>query len=62
MRANRPSLTAQRVAMSRAAHQLFDHPRVLEDPLAAPPEDMFRMTKNAPDWPEKPNAYRPIAR
>ena len=34
MRANRPSLTAQRVAMSRAAHQIFDHPRVLEDPLA----------------------------
>lgn len=34
MRADRPSLTAQRVAMSRAAHQIFDHPRVLEDPLA----------------------------
>jgi methyltransferase (TIGR00027 family) len=34
MRADRPSLTAQRVAMSRAAHQVFDHPRVLEDPLA----------------------------
>jgi methyltransferase (TIGR00027 family) len=34
MRANRPSLTAHRVAMSRAAHQLFDHPKVLEDPLA----------------------------
>jgi methyltransferase (TIGR00027 family) len=29
-----PSLTAQRVAMRRAAHQLFDHPRVFEDPLA----------------------------
>jgi methyltransferase (TIGR00027 family) len=34
MRADRPSLTAQRVAMSRAAHQLFDEPKVLEDPLA----------------------------
>lgn len=34
MRAGRPSLTAQRVAMSRAAHQLFDHPRVLDDPIA----------------------------
>ena len=34
MRKDRPSLTAQRVAMSRAAHQLFDSPRVLEDPIA----------------------------
>jgi methyltransferase (TIGR00027 family) len=30
----RPSLTAERVALSRAAHQLLDAPRVLEDPLA----------------------------
>ena len=29
-----PSLTAQRVALRRAAHQLFDDPRVFEDPLA----------------------------
>jgi len=29
-----PSLTAQRVAMHRAAHQLLDNPRVFEDPLA----------------------------
>ncbi len=29
-----PSLTAQRVAMRRAAHQLLDDPRVFEDPLA----------------------------
>ncbi len=28
------SRTAHRVAIWRAAHQLFDHPRVLEDPLA----------------------------
>jgi methyltransferase (TIGR00027 family) len=34
MQDNRPSLTARRVAMSRAAHQLFDHPTVLTDPLA----------------------------
>jgi methyltransferase (TIGR00027 family) len=34
MRSDRTSLTAQRVAMSRAAHQIFDHPKVLEDPLA----------------------------
>jgi len=31
---DRPSLTAQRVALSRAAHQLYDHPRILEDPVA----------------------------
>ena len=30
----RPSRTAQRVAMRRAAHQVLDHPRVFEDPLA----------------------------
>lgn len=28
------SKTAQRVAIRRAAHQLLDHPRVLDDPLA----------------------------
>jgi methyltransferase (TIGR00027 family) len=32
----RPSTTAHRVAMRRAAHQLFDNPRVLEDPIALP--------------------------
>jgi len=30
----RPSMTAQRVAMRRAAHQLIDNPRVFEDALA----------------------------
>jgi methyltransferase (TIGR00027 family) len=34
MKENRPSVTAQRVAMRRAAHQLLDDPKVLEDPLA----------------------------
>jgi methyltransferase (TIGR00027 family) len=29
-----PSLTAYRVALSRAAHQILDAPRVLEDPVA----------------------------
>ena len=32
----RPSRTAMRVAMRRAAHQLFDHPKVLLDPIALP--------------------------
>src|SRR5262245_36371831 len=31
-----PSRTAMRVAARRAAHQLLDHPRVLEDPIALP--------------------------
>ncbi len=30
----KPSQTAQRVAMRRAAHQLLDEPRVFDDPLA----------------------------
>ncbi len=36
MRADRPSGTARRVAISRAAHQIFDTPRVLDDPIALP--------------------------
>ena len=31
---DRPSKTAFRVALRRAAHQVLDHPRVFEDPLA----------------------------
>ena len=34
MRDDRPSVTAHRVAMRRAAHQLLDRPLVLDDPLA----------------------------
>lgn len=34
MKESRPSATAQRVAMRRAAHQLLDDPRVFDDPLA----------------------------
>jgi methyltransferase (TIGR00027 family) len=32
----RPSRTALRVAIRRAAHQIFDNPRVLDDPIAMP--------------------------
>lgn len=32
----RPSLTAYRVAVRRAAHQVLDDPRILDDPLAIP--------------------------
>lgn len=34
MKEGRASVTASRVAMFRAAHQLFDEPRVFDDPLA----------------------------
>ena len=34
MQEGQPSRTAERVAVERAAHQLLDSPRVLEDPLA----------------------------
>ena len=34
MKENRPSATAQRVAMQRAAHQLLDDPKVFDDPFA----------------------------
>ena len=34
MNENRPSATAQRVAERRAAHQLLDDPKVLDDPVA----------------------------
>lgn len=34
MRDARPSATAYRVAIRRAAHQVLDHPKVLEDPIA----------------------------
>jgi methyltransferase (TIGR00027 family) len=34
VRRDQPSLTAQRVAFARAAHQLYDHPKILDDPLA----------------------------
>jgi len=36
MRESRPSATAQRVALRRAAHQFLDDPRVLDDPIALP--------------------------
>jgi methyltransferase (TIGR00027 family) len=36
MQEARPSRTAMRVAMRRATHQLFDHPKVLDDPVALP--------------------------
>jgi len=34
MKQNKPSLTAYKVGMMRAAHQVLDNPKVFEDPLA----------------------------
>ena len=34
MKENRPSVTAERVAMRRAAHQLLDDPKIFDDPVA----------------------------
>lgn len=34
MKEGRPSATAQLVAMGRAIHQLLDHPKVFDDPMA----------------------------
>ncbi len=34
MKEDRPSITAERVAMRRATHQLLDDPKVLDDPVA----------------------------
>ena len=36
MEAGRPSVTAQRAAILRAAHQLLESPRIFDDPLALP--------------------------
>jgi methyltransferase (TIGR00027 family) len=36
MKEDKPSVTAERVAALRAAHQLFDEPKVFDDPLALP--------------------------
>ena len=35
MKQGQPSTTAQRVALGRAAHQVIDHPKVFDDPIAA---------------------------
>ncbi len=50
-----PSRTALRVAMRRAAHQLLDNPRVLDDPIAVPildPESRAKLTHEPSFMPE----------
>jgi len=34
MKKNSHSLTAHKVAMMRAAHQILDNPKIFEDPIA----------------------------
>jgi methyltransferase (TIGR00027 family) len=51
MHEDRPSKTAFRVALRRAAHQILDHPKVFEDPLAfaivgATPEELRSSPKS----------------
>lgn len=46
---DQPSRTAHRVALRRAAHQLWDHPRVLDDPVALKiigPEEATRLRQS----------------
>src|SRR5271163_676737 len=48
----RPCRTALRVAMRRAAHQLFDNPKVLDDPIAVPivgPRAAEKLRTESPD-------------
>lgn len=48
----RPSRTALRVALRRAAHQLFDNPKVLDDPIALPiigPRAAEKLKAESPD-------------
>jgi len=51
-----PSRTALRVAMRRAAHQVFDRPLVLEDPVALRilPQEQQDEVKRTPDGLRKP--------
>ncbi len=46
MKLNNPSLTANRVAMMRAAHQILDNPIVFNNPLA--PSFHVRLTHVVP--------------
>jgi methyltransferase (TIGR00027 family) len=57
---SRPSTTANRVAMRRAAHQLLDSPKVLDDPLAVrilSEKAQARLTVSSPQVPETVGKY-----
>jgi methyltransferase (TIGR00027 family) len=55
MKENCPSTTALRVAMRRAAHQIFDDPKVFHDPLALPilGEENVSALQSDPKWSEQ---------
>ncbi|HTZ73811.1 MAG TPA: class I SAM-dependent methyltransferase [Candidatus Aquilonibacter sp.] len=55
MESSRPSRTAHRVAIRRAAHQVLDDPKVLDDPIAVPildPESRANLTHEPVFMPE----------
>ena len=60
MQPARPSRTALRVALRRAAHQLYDFPLVFEDPIAVPilgdqyAEELSRTPNPGPDRKQRP--------
>lgn len=54
MIADRPSRTAHRVALRRAVHQLWDNPRVFEDPVALKiigPDEAAELARSIPEDP-----------
>lgn len=62
MEAARPSRTALRVALRRAAHQLYDRPLVFEDPIAVPilGTEYAEELRRTPD-PAPGNKFRPFS-
>src|ERR1700677_1906078 len=48
MRSGTPSRTAERVALRRAAHQILDHPKVFDDPLAVAIADASEIPPSTP--------------
>ncbi len=53
-----PSATAQGTAMQRAAHQVFDDPIILEDPVALPiiGAENEALLRSNPDWYQTPSS------
>src|SRR5579863_2673473 len=54
MIADQPSRTAHRVALRRAAHQLWDRPRVFDDPVALRiigPDEAAELARSKPEDP-----------
>lgn len=58
MLADQPSTTAHRVAQRRAAHQVWDNPRVLDDPVALKIIDVEEAAKIEQSRPSEPPLER----